>query len=89
MSDRIQLLLLFAIAFTALTSARHGVDLSTVAVDSFTCLRGEGYDFVIARAWKKDATYDAAAIQNVKAALAAGFQWADVYLFPCAQKDPR
>ena len=89
MSNRTVLFLLCAVNVAVLASALHGIDLSTVAVDSFTCLRGQGYDFVVSRAWKKDGSYDASAIQNVKAALNAGFSWADVYLFPCAQKNPR
>lgn len=76
--------LCFVLSLKELVDATKGVDLSTSASKSvFTCLKGEGYEFVIVRAYRSLGDPDPYAASNVANAKAAGIENADVYMFPC------
>lgn len=65
-------------------SPTKGVDLSTSTSKSiFSCLKGNGYEFVIVRAYRSSGAPDSAAPLTIANARAAGFQDVDVYMFPC------
>lgn len=64
--------------------ATKGVDLSTAtSKNAFSCLKDEGYDFVIVRAYRSYGVRDRNAASTIANARAAGFQYCDVYMFPC------
>lgn len=64
--------------------ATLGVDLSTSASKTaFSCLKDQGYDFVIVRAYQSIGQPDRAAPATIANAKAAGFNYVDVYMFPC------
>ena len=66
------------------TDATLGVDLSTSASTSvFSCLKNEGYEFVIVRAYESIGKPDSAAVYTIANAMSAGFKHVDVYMFPC------
>ena len=66
------------------SEATLGLDLSTsTSYSAFTCLKGQGYDFVIVRAYLSYGEPDRAASATIANARAAGFQYVDVYMFPC------
>jgi hypothetical protein len=73
--------LVLATLFAA-TQATKGVDVSAL-VTNWSCLKSAGYSFAIPRAWKSYGAFDSNAIQNIKNARAAGFEYVDVYMFPC------
>lgn len=65
--------------------ATYGVDVSQY-VSSFSCLKGAGFDFAIPRAWCSYGGFDSNVKANIANARAAGFQYVDVYMFPCRGK---
>ena len=61
-----------------------GVDLSTsTSKSAFSCLKGESYEFVIVRGYRSYGEPDPEANSNIYNAKAAGFDYVDVYMFPC------
>ena len=61
-----------------------GVDISTsTSKTAFSCLKNEGYEFVIVRAYHSNGEPDRAAPVTISNAEAAGFRYVDVYMFPC------
>lgn len=64
------------------TDAITGVDVSAY-VSQWSCLRSSGFDFAIPRAWCSYGGADPNAVANVNNARAAGFDYVDVYMFPC------
>ncbi|CAJ0935189.1 unnamed protein product, partial [Mesorhabditis belari] len=71
-------------AFVAACLATDGWDgIQAVSVSGFQCLANSGYHFFIARVWTSTGNYDNTGIQNIKNAKAAGWAYADGYIFPC------
>ena len=65
-------------------SGSKGVDVSTaVSKTAFSCLKQEGYELVIVRAYRSSGFPDRAATGNILNARAGGFQEVDLYMFPC------
>lgn len=65
-------------------NATLGLDLSTSTSSSaFSCLKNAGYSFVIVRAYQSFGEPDRAASATIANAKAAGFDYIDVYMFPC------
>ena len=64
------------------TQATKGVDISQ-SFNNFSCLKSNGVNFVITRAWKSYGAYDSIAIGNINNARSAGIPYVDVYMFPC------
>ena len=61
-----------------------GIDVSRlVSKDSFKCLKNEGYDFLIVRAYRNNGQPDINATQTIANARRSGFKHIDVYMFPC------
>ena len=61
----------------------EGVDVSQYT-DVFSCSYStDGYRFVITRGYQSGGRVDPNAQLNINNARAAGFQYVDVYLFPC------
>ena len=61
-----------------------GIDVSSpVAKSAFSCLKGEGYDFLIVRGYRSTGEPDPAAASTIANAKAAGIENIDVYMFPC------
>lgn len=61
-----------------------GIDVSTlVSKSDFSCLKGEGYDFLIVRGYRSTGEPDPDAAATIANAKAAGIENADVYMFPC------
>ena len=61
-----------------------GVDLATSTSESaFSCLKEQGYEFIIVRAFRSYGEPDRAASTTIRNAQAAGFKYVDVYMFPC------
>ena len=80
----IALSLCFVLSLKEVVNATKGVDLSTSASKgAFTCLKEEGYEFVIVRAYRSLGEPDPSAAINLANAKAAGIENADVYMFPC------
>ena len=66
------------------SEATLGVDLSTpTSKSAFSCLKSQGYDFVIVRAYLSYGQPDRSASTSIANAKAAGFENVDVYMFPC------
>ncbi len=81
-------LVLIAVAslcvLAGLGDCTKGVDVSSyVSKTNWECLKGQGYEFVIVRAYRSIGSPDPNAVGTLSNARAAGFQYADVYLFPC------
>ncbi len=57
-----------------------------VSADQFKCLKGDGIEFAIIRAWHSYGGFDTNARTTVDNAWAGGMRDVDVYLFPCASK---
>ena len=67
-----------------LINATKGVDLSTsTSSTAFICLKEDGYEFVIVRAYLSYGKPDSSAVSTIGNAHAAGFNLVDVYMFPC------
>jgi len=65
--------------------ATYGVDISQ-AFNDFSCLKSQGFDFVIPRAWCSYGGFDKHALSNIANAHNAGIEYVDVYMFPCRGK---
>ena len=68
-------------ALFSLSLAELGIDLID-SVSDFSCLRNQGYNFVITRGYRESGAVDPVAKGNLAAAKAAGME-TDVYFFPC------
>ena len=68
-----------------LSSAYLGVDISAkFTPEDFKCIIQSGHgDFIIERAWRSYGTLDPNIIDNLGNAWNAGFNYVDVYMFPC------
>lgn len=77
----------FLALFTSVATATVGVDLSTLASTStYSCMKSNGMNFAIPRAYCSYGGVDANGKTNVANAKAAGIQYVDVYMFPCRSK---
>ena len=65
-----------------------GIDAagSVISVNDYKCLKDNGYDYVITRAWESLGQMDPMAASNLKNAQASGYfvKNTSVYMFPCA-----
>ena len=69
---------------TELGESTGGVDVSTYMSESdCACLKRNGNDFLIMRAYRSTGEPDPNAPGTIANCKAAGFQYLDVYLFPC------
>ena len=70
------------------TNAILGIDAAgaVISVNGYKCLKDDGYDYVITRAWESIGQMDNLAASNLKNAQAAGYSVKNtsVYMFPCA-----
>ena len=57
-----------------------------VSQSGWSCLKSNGYEFAIPRAWRSYGAIDPNAVSNINHARAAGIQYVDVYMFPCRGK---
>ena len=77
-------ILLLSFSFWCFTDATKGIDVSTLVYStSFKCLKVDGYDFLIVRGYRNLGKPDSNAIRTIANARNAGFQYIDVYIFPC------
>jgi len=78
---------LFALAACfAVSSATLGLDISSLfAVETWECLRNDGYSFAIVRCFCSTGNPDVNCPQSVSNAWEAGFDNVDIYMFPCPQ----
>ncbi len=61
-----------------------GVDVSSsVSTSDLECLKNDGYEFIIVRAYRSLGSPDPDAVTTLANARNAGIKYADVYLFPC------
>jgi len=61
-----------------------GIDVSDpISSSTFTCMKTQGVDYVVVRAWHSSGTFDSNAPATVAAAHSAGITDVDVYMFPC------
>ncbi|TNV75753.1 hypothetical protein FGO68_gene6955 [Halteria grandinella] len=68
--------------------AMRGVDYSTLqSVETHQCWKNTGLHFAIPRAYKSFGAFDTNGPRNVANARAAGFEYVDIYMFPCRGKD--
>ena len=66
------------------TEERKGIDLSQRAnIKIFSCLKHEGYDFVIVRAFRSNGIPDYNAPLNIRNARQANITAVEAYMFPC------
>jgi hypothetical protein len=64
-------------------SGTTGIDISSLVLeDTFKCLKSNGYDFVIVRAYTSECEPDYNAIHTIFNARAVGIKYVDVYMFP-------
>lgn len=77
-------ILILSLLVTVCLSA-NVVDLAGVFTD-YTCLKQQGYDRAIIRAYHSYGAIDLDATNNVKLSNAAGLA-TDVYMFPCRGKN--
>ena len=68
------------------TMAIYGMDIGDKVYNNWSCLKQNGIDFAIPRAWHSYGAFDTDIIDNVSGAKAAGLEYVDVYLFPCRSK---
>jgi hypothetical protein len=67
--------------------ATTGVDISAaVSTSSFSCMKSNGMNFAIPRAYCSYGGADANGKNNVNNARSAGIPYVDVYMFPCRSK---
>jgi len=82
--SKLLLLVALVVACAGIASATYGVDISQGSnVEIFTCLKGQGYDFAVIRAWESIGQPDPNGPHSVYNARDAGIAYVDVYLFPC------
>ncbi len=78
------LLVVGAFLLISPSEATLGIDLSTsTSQTAFSCLKNQGYDFLIVRAYQSVGEPDRSASSTITNAKAAGFNNVDVYMFPC------
>jgi hypothetical protein len=66
------------------SNGEYGVDVSQLTSGAvFSCLRSNGYSYVIVRAHHSNGGVDTNSVPTVANAWAAGMTHVDVYLFPC------
>lgn len=65
--------------------ATQGVDVSAL-VNNWSCLKQAGYGFAIPRGYCSYGGVDRNINANINNAHAAGFQFVDLYMFPCRGK---
>jgi hypothetical protein len=83
---RFGLALVALAACFAVSSATIGIDISSLfAVSSWQCLRNSGYTFAIVRCFCSTGNPDHNCPQSVSNAWQAGFEYVDIYMFPCPQ----
>eukprot|EP01087_Luapelamoeba_hula_P006378 TRINITY_DN1645_c0_g1_i1.p1 TRINITY_DN1645_c0_g1~~TRINITY_DN1645_c0_g1_i1.p1 ORF type:complete len:218 (+),score=23.67 TRINITY_DN1645_c0_g1_i1:43-696(+) len=76
--------LMVLLAMAVAVAAKRGVDVSEATSESsFACLKKEGYDYAIVRAYQSFGRPDPAGPISVDAAWKAGMAHVDVYMFPC------
>ncbi|KAM9966855.1 hypothetical protein ACTFIR_007090 [Dictyostelium discoideum] len=81
---RFIVLLVALFALLSVSNAISGVDISSgSSVPDFTCLKSAGYEFAIIRGWESIGQPDANGPHSVYNARDAGFEYVDIYLFPC------
>lgn len=85
-------LILALLAFSA--SAKLGADFGPDWANNFQpsdlqCLKSTGLKFLIIRSWQKYGAMDVHAMESLRNANAAGFEFIDTYLFPCRTMDAR
>jgi len=74
-------------ACVSTVSAVKGVDVSSATMpDAFQCLRKNGYDYAIIRAWQSNGVPDPNGPHTVYNAWDGGMRDVDVYLFPGASR---
>ncbi|KYR00374.1 glycoside hydrolase family 25 protein [Tieghemostelium lacteum] len=80
-----RLLTLFAlVVLLKVATATIGVDISSASdVPAFQCLKNEGYDFAIIRAWESVGQPDSNGPHSVYNAWEGGMADVDIYVFPC------
>ena len=84
MSRVIFVILLLGLCSFRLSDATKGIDVSTLVYSSdFRCLKDSGYDFLIVRGYQSIGEPDTDAIHTIANARDAGFEYIDVYMFPC------
>ena len=59
-----------------------GVDVSSY-VDTWSCLKSNGYEFAIVRGYQSFGAVDPNASKTIANAKAAGIEYVDTYFFPC------
>ena len=80
----IHIILLLGVSSLHFSGATKGVDVSTLVYSNdFKCLKDDGYDFVIVRGYRSTGEPDPEAIHTIANARDAGFEYIDVYMFPC------
>jgi len=57
-----------------------------VSTDQWKCLKADGIEFAVVRAWHSYGGPDTAAPRTVQSAWDGGLHDVDVYLFPCRSK---
>ena len=77
-------ILFLSFTFWHFTDATKGIDVSTlVSSTGFKCLKAKGYNVLIVRGYRSLGKPDSNAIRTIVNARNAGFQYTDVYMFPC------
>ena len=67
--------------------ATQGIDYATAETKAtHQCWKNAGMSFAIPRAWRSYGSFDPNGPTNVANARAAGFQFVDIYMFPCRGK---
>ncbi|XP_062513430.1 probable GH family 25 lysozyme 2 [Corticium candelabrum] len=70
--------------FVRFQTGIFGVDVSTkTSTEAFSCLRRDGKEFAIVRAFRSIGKTDVNAPSTIASAWAGGFGRVDVYIFPC------
>ena len=78
------MILLLGLSILRLSDATKGIDVSSLAYSSdFKCLKDDGYDFLIVRGYLSIGKPDSNAIHTIANAREGGFEYIDVYMFPC------
>jgi hypothetical protein len=80
------LFLLLACLFAYQVTTLTGVDVSQLfSTSTYTCMKNDGFHFVIIRGFCSFGGIDHNAVQSLKNAKAAGLT-TDIYMFPCRGK---
>ena len=77
-------LLLTLTTISGKRGADYGPDWANdFSVSDLQCLKSTGIEFLIIRGWQKYGALDIHIIESLQRAKQVGFEWVDVYLFPC------